>query len=219
MSASLDKPLLIVFGAGGHGRVAADAALRSGAFSRVVASDRNPAAWGTELLPGVPVLSPAELENLPAPLTLHVAIGNNAVRRQETGRLTAELPQAALASIVHPHASVATTAHIAPGCLVTAQCVVGPMAELGIGAIVNHAAVVDHDCRISAWAHVAPGVKLGGAVQVGEAALVGAGSTVLRNLRVGAGATLGAGAVLLQDLPDGDAWAGVPARPLQGVSA
>ena len=79
--------------------------------------------------------------------------------------------------------------------------------------------MVDHDCRIGAWAHVAPGVKLGGTVQVGEAALVGAGSTVLRNLRVGAGATLGAGAVLLQDLPGGEAWAGVPARPLAQASA
>jgi len=36
---------------------------------------------------------------------------------------------------------------------------------------------------------------------------------------VGAQATLGAGAVLLADLPDGAAWAGVPARPLQGASA
>lgn len=219
MPAPLDKPLLIVFGAGGHGRVAADAALCSRAFARVVASDRNPAAWGTDLLPGVPVLSPADASALTAPLAVHVAIGNNPVRRQEAARLAAELPQAQLASIVHPHASVAATARIGPGCLITAQCVVGPMAELGEGAIVNHGAVVDHDCRIAAWAHIAPGVKLGGAVQVGEAALVGAGSTVLRDLRVGAGATLGAGAVLLQDLPDGDAWAGVPARPLQGVSA
>ena len=216
MSASPEKPVLIVFGAGGHGRVAADAALVSGAFWRVVASDRNPATWGSELLPGVPVLSPEAAAALPGPRVVHVAIGNNPMRRGEAARLASIGP---LASIVHPSASVAASARIQPGCLITAQCVVGPMAELGIGAIVNHAAVVDHDCRLAAWTHVAPGVKLGGAVQVGEAALVGAGSTVLRNLRVGADATLGAGAVLLQDLPDGEAWAGVPARPLQGASA
>ncbi|MBN2691982.1 MAG: NeuD/PglB/VioB family sugar acetyltransferase [Burkholderiaceae bacterium] len=219
MSTSPEKPVLIVFGAGGHGRVAADAALFSGAFARVVAADRNPAAWGTEMLPGVPVLRPDELSALPAPLAVHIAIGNNPVRRQEAARLAAEWPLAQLATIVHPSASVAASARVAPGCLMTAQCVVGPMAELGEGVIVNHGAVVDHDCRIAAWAHIAPGVKLGGAVQVGEAALVGAGSTVLRNLRVGAGATLGAGAVLLQDLPDGAAWAGVPARPLALASA
>ncbi|MDE2174544.1 MAG: NeuD/PglB/VioB family sugar acetyltransferase [Betaproteobacteria bacterium] len=216
MSPSSDKPVLIVFGAGGHGRVAADAALLSGAFARVVASDRNPATWGSELLPGVPVLSIDDASALPGPRALHVAIGHNAIRRDEAARLASIGP---LATVVHPSASVAASARVQPGCLITAQCVVAPMTELGMGVIVNHGAVVDHDCRIAAWAHVAPGVRLGGAVQVGEAALVGAGSTVLRNLRVGAGATLGAGAVLLQDLPDGEAWAGVPARPLQGVSA
>jgi sugar O-acyltransferase (sialic acid O-acetyltransferase NeuD family) len=216
MSPSSDKPVLIVFGAGGHGRVAADAALLSGAFARVVASDRNPATWGSELLPGVPVLSIDEASALPGPRAVHVAIGHNAIRRDEAARLASIGP---LATIVHPSTSVAASARVQPGCLITAQCVVAPMAELGMGVIVNHGAVVDHDCRIAAWAHVAPGVRLGGAVQVGEAALVGAGSTVLRNLRVGVGATLGAGAVLLQDLPDGESWAGVPARPLQGVSA
>ena len=216
MSASSEKPVLIVFGAGGHGRVAADAAMASGAFSRVLASDCNPATWGGELLPGVPVLSPQDAAALPGPRAVHVAIGDNPVRRDEAARLASVGP---LATIVHPRASVAASARVGPGCLITAQCVVGPMAELGEGAMVNHGAVVDHDCRIGAWAHIAPGVKLGGAVQVGETALVGAGSTVLRNLRVGTGATLGAGAVLLQDLPDGEAWAGVPARPLRGASA
>jgi sugar O-acyltransferase (sialic acid O-acetyltransferase NeuD family) len=211
--------VLIVFGAGGHGRVAADAALASGAFTRVVASDRDPATWGGELLPGVPVLSLQAVAELPAPLAVHVAIGNNALRRSEADRLLAQWPGAQLSSIVHPHASVAATARIGAGCLVTAQSVVAPLAELGAGVIVNHGAVVDHDCRVGAWAHIAPGARLGGAVRVGDAALVGAGSTVLRNLRVGAQATLGAGAVLLADLPDGAAWAGVPARPLQGASA
>ncbi len=216
MSPSSDKPVLIVFGAGGHGRVVADAALLSGAFARVVASDRNAATWGTELLPGVPVLSIDDASALPGPRVVHVAIGHNAVRRDEAARLASIGP---LATVLHPSASVAASARVAPGCLITAQCVVGPMAELGLGVIVNHGGVVDHDCRIGAWAHVAPGVKLGGAVQVGEAALVGAGSTVLRNLRVGAGATLGAGAVLLQDLPDGEAWAGVPAQGLRVAAA
>ncbi|CUB00362.1 NeuD/PglB/VioB family sugar acetyltransferase [Thiomonas bhubaneswarensis] len=216
MPASFEKPVLIVFGAGGHGRVAADAALLSSAFARVVASDRNAATWGGELLPGVPVLSPDEAAALPGPRAVHVAIGHNTIRRDEAARLASLGP---LATIVHPAASVAASARVAPGCLITAQCVVGPMAELGEGVIVNHGAVVDHDCRIAAWAHVAPGVNLGGAVQVGEAALVGAGSTVLRNLRIGALATLGAGAVLLQDLPDGAAWAGVPARPLSQATA
>lgn len=209
-------PLLIVFGAGGHGRVVADAALASGAWRAVVATDRDPAQWGGDLLPGIPVIALDAVASLPGPLALHVAIGTNAYRRAEAERLRELAP---LATVVHPHASVASSAVVGPGCLLTAQCVVGPTARLGAGVVVNHGAVVDHDCEIDAWAHIAPGARLGGAVKVGEAALVGAGSTVLRNLRIGAEATLGAGAVALNDVPANQAWAGVPAHPLANAAA
>ncbi len=208
-----ERPLLVVFGAGGHGRVAADAALASGCFRAVLASDRRESLWGSELLPGVQVLSPRALRDLPQPWELHVAIGDNASRQREARLLLEQEARGArLASVVHPRAAVALGARIGAGCLLAAQCVVGPLAVLGDGVIVNHTAVVDHDCTLGAWAHIAPGARLGGAVRVGEAALVGAGSTVLRNLGVGARCILGAGAVALHDLPDDTCWAGVPAR-------
>ena len=216
--ADTDALVLVVFGAGGHGRVAADAALASGAWRAVLACDRREALWGGELLPGVPVVSPAALRELREPWSLHVAIGDNASRQREARALLAdEARQARLASVIHPSAALAVGARVGAGCLLAAQCVVGPLAELGEGAIVNHGAVVDHDCVVQAWAHVAPGARLGGGVRVGEAALVGAGSTVLRGFAVGARCVLGAGAVALQDLPADSCWIGVPARPAQAA--
>ena len=218
--APADAPLLVVFGAGGHGRVAADAALACGRWRAVLACDRREDLWGGELLPGVTVLSPAALRDLPLPWELHVAIGDNLSRRHEALALRAgEAGRATRASVAHPTAAVAATARIAPGCLLAAHCVVGPAAVLGEGSVVNHTAVVDHDCRLAAWSHVAPGARLGGGVHVGEAALVGSGSTVLRGLRLGAGCVLGAGAVLLEDLPADARWAGVPARPTRHAAA
>lgn len=216
--ARAERPLLVVFGAGGHGRVVADAALASGAWRAVLACDRREQLWGSELLPGVTVVSPDALRDLAEPWCLHVAIGDNASRQREAHALLGEQARAArLASVVHPSAAVAVGARIGPGCLLAAQCVVGPLAVLGEGAVVNHGAVVDHDCRVGSWAHVAPGARLGGGVQVGDAALVGAGSTVLRGLTLGAGSTLGAGAVALRDVPDGACWVGVPAQAAQSA--
>lgn len=214
--ARAESPALVVFGAGGHGRVVADAALASGRWRAVLACDRREQLWGGELLPGVPVLSPAALRELAGPWELHVAIGDNASRKREAQALLRDEARGAqLASVVHPSASVAVGTRIGAGCLLAAQCVVGPLAILGEGAVVNHAAVVDHDCTVGAWAHVAPGARLGGGVRVGEATLVGSGSCVLRGLSVGAGSILGAGAVALQDVPDGACWVGVPAHPAQ----
>lgn len=205
--------VLVVFGAGGHGRVAADAALASAAWSEVLACDRREQLWGSELLPGVPVLAPQALRGLARPWGLHVAIGDNASRRREARALLQDEAQGAfLASVVHPRAALAPSAGIGPGCLLTAQCVVGPLALLGEGVVVNHGAVVDHDCAVGAWAHIAPGARLGGGVRIGEAALIGSGGTVLRGLTVGAASVLGAGAVALQDIPESTQWAGVPAR-------
>ncbi|WP_297911242.1 acetyltransferase [Thiomonas sp.] len=213
-------PLLVVFGAGGHGRVAADAALASGRWSAVLACDREPALWGSELLPGLRVLAPRSLRELPRPWGLHVAIGDNASRRREARALLLDEARAAfLASVIHPLAALSPSAEVGPGCLLAAHCVVGPLALLGEGVIVNHTAVVDHDCTVGAWAHVAPGARLGGAVRVGAAALLGSGCSVLPGLRVGEASVLGAGAVALRDLPDSERWAGVPARATRAARA
>ena len=79
---SATKPLsLVVFGAGGHGRVVADAALRGKCWTDIVASDRDPQRCHGELLPGINLLGMQELAALP--YSVHIAIGNNLWRERE----------------------------------------------------------------------------------------------------------------------------------------
>lgn len=198
-------PTLLILGAGGHGRVVADAAQRQGAWASLAATDRNAARWSGELLPGVPLRPLAALEGT-APL--HVAVGDNAARQRESE--AAGLQR--LATVVHPQASVSTHAQLAGGCLVAAQAVVAPAARLGHGVIVNHGAVVDHDCVVGEFTHVAPGAKLGGGVTLGRRVLVGAGASVLPGRRVCDDVVIGAGAVVNRDIDEPGTWAGLPAR-------
>ena len=203
-------PTLLLLGAGGHARVVADAALRQGAWDAILASGATPPAAVTELLPGVPVMArPAALARAEGE-AIHVAVGDNANRRQEAAAVGPER----LATIVHPQSSVSPHARLGPGCFIAAQAVVGPLATLGAGVIVNHGAVVDHEAHLGAFVHVAPGATLAGAVRVADGVLVGAGARLLPGVTVCAGATIGAGAVVTKNITEPGTYAGAPARRL-----
>lgn len=202
-------PVLLILGAGGHGRVVADAALRSGGWARVLATDRDPARCVGELLPGVPLLPlVTALEQAGA---WHVAIGDAVARARECGSLGAR----AFAAIVHPAASVSPFAELAPGCLVAAGAVVAPGARIGAHVIVNHGAVVDHDCEVGPFCHLAPQSALGGGVRLGAGVMVGSGVRVLPGLRVADHVVIGAGAVVHRSIDEAGTYVGVPARRMK----
>jgi sugar O-acyltransferase (sialic acid O-acetyltransferase NeuD family) len=189
---------LLVLGAGGHGRVVADAALAQASWAQVRASDRDAGRVGEEVLLAEAVAASAQV---------HVAIGSAASRRRECEAVG--LP---LASVVHPHASVSPHAVLGDGCFVAAGAVIAPGARLGTSVIVNHAAIVDHDVHVGEYSHIAPGVTLGGQVRVGARVLVGAGANVLPGVRIADDVVVGAGAVVRGDLEAPGTYAGVPAR-------
>lgn len=200
---------LLIFGAGGHGRVVADAALLAGNWPRVLACDRDPARCVGDLLPGVAVLRPDEA--LTAATAVHVAIGNAASREKEA----ASLAPGMLATVAHPRSSISGHAQVAAGCFIAAQAVVGPGACLGKAVIVNHGAVVDHDVAVGDFSHIAPLAALGGGARIGRRVLVGSGTSVLPGVRVGDDIVIGAGAVVADHLTEPGVYAGVPARRLK----
>lgn len=195
---------LVIVGAGGHGRVVADAALARGLA--VVATDRDPAKCRGELLPGVPLLPLEEAYALEA--GFHVSIGQPEGRAREFAALGDRL----LATITHPAAIVSPFATLGPACFVAAQAVCAPRSVLGESVIVNHGAVVDHDCIVGDFTHVAPHVALGGGVRIGARVLLGTGARVLPGLSVCDDVTIGAGAVVIAPIAEPGVYAGVPAR-------
>lgn len=202
-----DERAMLIFGAGGHARVVADAVQRAGLPLSLLASDRNEALCHGELCSGVPLTRLSAIA--PWPGTVHVAIGDNTARERESLTLGGD---AALVTVCHPAASVSPHAHVGVGCFVAAQAVVAPGARLGSGVIINHGAVVDHDCTIGAFAHIAPRAVLGGQVHIGQRVLVGAGSVVLPGRSVVADTVIGAGAVVCKNIDTPGTYAGVPAR-------
>lgn len=194
---------IVVYGAGGHGKVVLDAILRLGQQPRLFDDDRT--KYGEWLL-GIPVESPSLLSEDDF-CRVHVAIGSNSIRRRISVKLGGDW-----VTLIHPQASVADSSCIGRGCFIAAAAVLAPDCVLGEGSIVNHGAVVDHDCRIGSFCHVSPNATLGGEVTIGQAVLIGSGAVVLPGVSVSDGATVGAGAVVTHDVAAQATVHGVPAK-------
>jgi sugar O-acyltransferase (sialic acid O-acetyltransferase NeuD family) len=196
---------LFVLGAGGHGKVVAEAARACGGFDFRGFVDHDRSRWGTTW-DGVPIHgSPDALD---ADAAIALGVGDNRARAQAMRGLDGKR----VATVVHPSAVVARTALLGDGTYVGPMAVVHADAEIGRGCIVNSAAVVEHDCRLGDYVHVSPRATLGGGVTVGEGSHLGLGAVLLPGLSVGAWTTLGAGAVMVASLPDRVTAMGVPAR-------
>ena len=195
---------LFVLGAGGHGKVVAEAARASGAFDVRGYLDHDRARWGTEW-DGLKIAAP---EAMDADAEVALGVGDNRARAEAMRRLDGRR----VATVVHPSAVVCPSARLGDGTYVGPLAVVHADAEVGRGCIVNSGAVVEHDCRLGDYVHVSPRATLGGGVTVGEGAHLGLGAVLLPGLTVGEWTTLGAGAVMVESLPDRVTAMGVPAR-------
>jgi UDP-perosamine 4-acetyltransferase len=117
--------------------------------------------------------------------------------------------------LVHPAATVASSARLDIGAQVLPGAVIGPGAALGRGVLVNSGAIVEHDCRLDDGAVVYSGAVLAGRVSVGPESEIGAGAVIVPDVHVGRLARVGAGATVVDDVAAGLTVVGVPARPLE----
>jgi UDP-3-O-[3-hydroxymyristoyl] glucosamine N-acyltransferase len=83
------------------------------------------------------------------------------------------------------------------------------------GAKIDNLVHIAHNVRIGKHAAVIAQSGISGSVQVGDQAWIAPSSVVINGVSVGAKATVGIGAVVNANVPDGETWAGIPARPLR----
>lgn len=204
--------VLLIIGAGGHGKVVADAALATGHWDDVVFLDD---AWPEKQTNGSWAIH-GKIDQFPDWKRLCanavVAIGNNHLRMALQSKLVAAGLE--VATIVHPSAQVSPFAKLGVGTVVFANAVINVDAQVGDAAIINTAATIDHDCCLGKGVHVAPGANIGGGVIVGNCSWIGIGATIRHYTQIGADVTVGAGAVVISDILDGVTAVGCPARPI-----
>jgi sugar O-acyltransferase (sialic acid O-acetyltransferase NeuD family) len=206
------KQRMVVYGAGGHGRVVADAASAAGFEILGFLDDALPV--GQKVLTWQVLGTVHWLEGKDNVRVAH-GIGSNHVRQRVTENLA--LKGLSFVSVIHPSAVLSKHTRVGVGAVVLALAVLNPGAELGLGAIVNTGAVVEHDVLVGDFAHVAPNATLGGGARIDRLALLGTGASVLPGRSIGERSVVGAGAVVARDIPSGCVAAGVPARVIRQI--
>ena len=198
-----NKPLL-VYGAGGHGHVVAEAAELAG--FQVLGFLDDQAKPGDEMR--LPLFQLDDERAISA--SIIVGIGHNMARRRITEDLIAAGRE--IATVVHPSAYVSKSAELGIGVFVGPNAVVHSEANIEKGVIINSGSVVEHHNRVGKYAHVGPGAAMGGNVTVRDYALVGLGARVLPSVEIGEETTVGAGCVVTKNLPGRCTAVGCPAK-------
>lgn len=208
-----NKKTLIIIGAGGHGKVAADCANETKQFDQIQFLDgKYPELLKVETWQVVGHQD--DFSRFDSEQTwFFVAIGNNAIRHQMQQMLLKGGQK--IATLIHPNACIAKDVNIGAGTLILAGAVVNISTDIGLGCIINTGATVDHDCDLGQYSHIAPGVNLAGAVRLGCEVFIGVGSAVIPCLSIGDKSIIGAGSVVLTDLPAQVTAVGTPAKVIR----
>ena len=198
---------LIIIGAGGHGKVIADNALRNGYEDIAFIDD------GTKgECMGLPIIgTSADIERLCDGKTdFVIGIGNNLTRKTISEKFDVNW-----VTLIHPSAQIAESASVGKGTVVMAGAVVNACAKMGSHCIINSGAIIEHDNVLEDFVHISPGVKLGGTVKVGKGSHIGIGATVINNIEISGGTVVGAGAVVVRNITEGGVYVGIPAKKMQ----
>jgi sugar O-acyltransferase (sialic acid O-acetyltransferase NeuD family) len=119
-------------------------------------------------------------------------------------------------TIVHPRATLASSARVGAGCTILAGSVVGPEALVGDHVIILHNTTLDHHARVGDFATLSAGITILGYAEIGRNAFVGGGSSIAPHVKIGASSLIGLGSVVIGDVPAGKVFAGNPAREIDG---
>lgn len=205
---------LILIAASGLAREVLTMIRSSGQYDVVGLLDDNRELGGLTV-DGAPVLGTIE----DAPMYTHafvlVCIGSGRTREIVVQRLAAMgLGESRYATAIDPSVEYPAGCRIGRGSILLRNVTLTASVTLEPHVVALPSVTFRHDDHVEAFATLAAGVSLGGGVRIGRAAHLGMNSSVRERTSIGAYATVGMGAAVLSSVPDGETWAGVPARPI-----
>jgi len=204
-----------IWGTGGHAISVLDTALANH-IQEIVFVDTEAHA---EIFEGFPLISYEDLLNNSTTYQWVIAVGDNSTRQHMSLGLSEAIPDIAFTTLIHPSATVSSSAHVSPGTVILQGAIVGAKANIGRHCIINTGASMDHESRMGDFSSLAPRAVTGGRVTIGDRSAIGIGAAIRHGINVGHDAVVGSASYVHQDLPENVVAYGTPARIIRSRAA
>ena len=193
---------LLIYGAGGNGKVCADIAKKNG-YEDILFYDDNKEVNNLDDYRVIHDFNEINVDEY----DLFNAIGDNATREKTTKLLNRKMT-----TLIHPTAVIGENVTIDEGTVIMAKAVINPGCKLGKGVIINTCSSLDHDDVINDFSHISINSHLAGTVVLGKRVFVGMSSTIINNIDICDDVIIGAGATVVDSIEKVGTYVGVPAK-------
>lgn len=190
----MNKPNLIVIGAGGHAHACIDVIeqLEQYTISGLVGL---PEEMHTQHL-GYPVIAiDSDLQKLAKEYRyVFIAIGqiiSPKIRTslyQHVKELGFQLP-----TIISPSSYISPHASVGAGTIVMHEAIINAGAKVGVNCIINTRSLVEHDTVVGDNSHISTGAILNGDVKIGTGSFIGSGCIIKEGVTIGNNSLIGMG--------------------------
>lgn len=111
--------------------------------------------------------------------------------------------------IISPHSYVSPSAQLGVGTIVMHQALINAFSHVGDNCIVNSQALIEHDAIVGNHCHIATGAKINGAVVMGDGCFIGSGAVIKQGVTLGDKVIIGANSTVLSDISRPGIYSGV----------
>jgi sugar O-acyltransferase (sialic acid O-acetyltransferase NeuD family) len=171
--------------------------------------DQNPAIQN---LYQFPVLNELEAvkKHFAVDPRFNLGVGKPAIRKKVFDQM--EACGGAIFSLISSRATLSRDVVLEEGVSILTNAVLENGSRVGMGTLINLAALICHDVQVGRFSEISPGAILLGESSVGNFTFIGSGAIINPGVKIGSHVTIGSGTVVLKDVPDGVTLVGVPAR-------
>lgn len=211
----MDKPVIIL-GADGLGKAAYEIFISHNITIYCFLDDRKD-LHGTEINE-VPVLGSTDdeeyLKHIGQKCEAFIALDENEVRKSLVKMLN-DRRKVMPVNAVHDHARIAGSASISHGNFINEGATLGANSVIGNHNLIHAGATIDFDVNIGDYVQIGQGAVLCPGVKAEDEVFIGAGAVIVGGITIGKKARVGAGSVVIENIDEGTAVFGNPAKPVK----